>query len=90
MNRRDQLTKVLIRIEQQLNEAETLAVQPGDDVSMMEWTAATINKVRTSIRRLEKRLRHEPVDANRFGAVPPARAMNSASVNPNRTLLPWR
>ena len=56
---RTQLTKMLIRIEQQLNDAEALTVQQSHDKAMMEWSSATLNKVRTSIRRLEKRLRHE-------------------------------
>ena len=59
VDRRNQLVKMLVRIEQQLNEAEALTIQPGDDAAMMEWASATLNKVRTSIRRLEKRLRHE-------------------------------
>lgn len=56
---RNQLIKMLGRIEQQLNEAEALTVVPGNDAAMMEWTAATLNKVRTSLRRLQKRLRHD-------------------------------
>ena len=58
-DRRAQLAKMLVRIEQQLNEAEALTVQPGDDAAMMEWASATLNKVRTSIRRLAKRLRND-------------------------------
>jgi hypothetical protein len=57
-DRRTQLVKMLIRIEQQLNEAEALTIQPGDD-EMMQWASATLNKIRTSVRRLEKRMRHE-------------------------------
>lgn len=56
--RRTQLLRMLARIEQQINEAEAMTVEPGDHEAM-QYVSAMLNKMRASIRRLEKHLKHE-------------------------------
>jgi hypothetical protein len=56
--RRAQIIRVLTRIEQQINEAEAMTVEPGDH-EVMQYASAILNKMRASLRRLEKHLKHE-------------------------------
>jgi hypothetical protein len=59
--RRNQLIRVLNRVEQQINDAEAMTVAPGDHAAM-QYASATLNKVRASLRRLEKYLKTREVD----------------------------
>jgi hypothetical protein len=56
--RRAQLIRLVTRIEQQINEAEAMTVQPGDDAAM-RYASAVLNKMRAALRRLDMHLKHE-------------------------------